>query len=289
MMRLPKLHCGYGRDVRRALAGLFLLLGGTLSPLANSQEAAVDPVVKTGILKVAVYKDFFPFSDVKEGGIDVDFAQALAEKIGAKLSLLPFDAGEALNDDLRNMVWKGHYLGYGPADVMLHVPIDAVLMRQNENVTFFGAYHVESLMLAVNTERIPDWDGFDVFAREKIAVDGGALGAQVILGMDGGRYREQVVNCRRIQDAIEEMRAGHVAAVLAMRSELEAAGLNKAPYRLIETTVPGTPRRSWAVGLAVKAARKELAQRLASALEQLQTDGTLAQIFARHGVRYIQP
>jgi hypothetical protein len=32
-----------------------------------------------------------------------------------------------MGDDLRNMVWRGHYLGYGPADVMLQVPVDKFL------------------------------------------------------------------------------------------------------------------------------------------------------------------
>jgi ABC-type amino acid transport substrate-binding protein len=269
--------------VLAAAAGLVGLRG------AAAEEAAVDAVARTGVLKVAVYKEFFPFSDVKDGGIDVDLAQALADKLGAKLSLLPFDAGETMADDLRNMVWKGHYLGYGPADVMLHVPIDAVLARQNENVDFFGAYHVESVMLSIDTRRIPEWDGFDVFSKEKIAVDGGSFSAQIVLGMDGGRYREQMINSRRIQDAIEALRDGRAAAVMAMRSELEAAGLNKAPFRLVDTTIPGAPRRSWAVGLAVKAGRKDLATRLAAALKELQDSGALAQIYAHHGVRYIQP
>ena len=46
---------------------------------------------------------------------------------------------ENMNDDLRNMVWKGHYLGYGPADVMLHVPVDNRLMAENDKVQFDAA------------------------------------------------------------------------------------------------------------------------------------------------------
>jgi ABC-type amino acid transport substrate-binding protein len=280
---------GRGWLLRAVLLGLVVFLQVGLAGRSWAQAAAAEPLLKNGILKVAVYKDFFPFSDVKDGGIDVDLAQALADKLGAKLSLLPFDAGETLSDDLRNMVWKGHYLGYGPADVMLHVPIDAVLARQNENVTFFGAYHVESVMLSINSERIPDWQGFEVFSKEKIAVDGASVSAQIMLGMDGGRYREQIVNSRRVQEAIEELRSGRVAAVMATRSELQAAGLNKAPYQLVDISVPGTPRRSWAVGLGVRSDRKELAERLGAALKDLQASGTLAQIYERHGVRYIQP
>jgi len=49
----------------------------------------------------------------------VALAQALAESLGVKLSLLPFHADDSMNDDLRHMVWRGHHLGYGPADVLL--------------------------------------------------------------------------------------------------------------------------------------------------------------------------
>ena len=43
-----------------------------------------------------------------------------------------------MNDDLRNMVWKGHYLGAQPSDVMMHVPVDEHLARANDKVRIFG-------------------------------------------------------------------------------------------------------------------------------------------------------
>ena len=68
---------------------------------------------------------------------------ALAAGLGVAPSLLPFQAGEDMNDDLRHMVWRGHYLGFGPADVLLHVPVDRVLMQANPRVQIFGPYHRE--------------------------------------------------------------------------------------------------------------------------------------------------
>ena len=41
---------------------------------------------------------------------------------------------EDMNDDLRNMVWKGHYLGTQPSDVMMHVPVDEHLAKANDKV-----------------------------------------------------------------------------------------------------------------------------------------------------------
>ncbi|MFO1328447.1 MAG: hypothetical protein U1F56_13900 [Rubrivivax sp.] len=42
-----------------------------------------------------------------------------------------------MNDDLRNMVWRGHYLGFGPADVLMHVPVNRPLM-ENPRVEIFA-------------------------------------------------------------------------------------------------------------------------------------------------------
>lgn len=277
------------RELLLALAALAPCLAGHGLARAGEDGEARDAVERTGVLKVAVYRDFFPFSDASEGGIDVEIAQALADRLGAHLNLLPFDAGDTVNDDLRNMVWKGHYMGYGPADVMLHVPFDSVLSRQNEQVHIFSPYHVESMALAVDTARIPDWQGFEVFRGLKIAVDGGSYAAQIVLGLDNGAYRDNVVLSRTVRAAIEELKAGRVAAVMATRSELQAGGATALPYQLVDFNLPGAPQRSWAVGLAVKEERKALAARLSAAVKAMQDDGALAAIYARHGVRYVQP
>ncbi|MFA9219520.1 MAG: hypothetical protein ACEQSK_20785 [Sphingomonadaceae bacterium] len=143
----------------RATAAL-LPLALALSSISQPAHADWDKIRESGTLKVAVYQDFAPFSD-RSGGIDVDMAEALAKKLGLKLSLLPFPAGENLNDDLRNMVWKGHYLGYGPADVMLHVPVEPQLMNENEKVAIFAPYHVETVRLVRSAASIPAFDSID--------------------------------------------------------------------------------------------------------------------------------
>ena len=100
-------------DRRRILLATLLAAG---LPLAHAQTELSDlaRIRASGTLKVAVYKDNAPFSDGPANdihGLDVSIAAALARQLKLKLSLLPFDAGENMNDDLRNMVWRGHYLG----------------------------------------------------------------------------------------------------------------------------------------------------------------------------------
>ena len=276
--------------LRTLAAGATLGAWALIAAPAWAADDETDPVFTRGTLSVAVYRDFFPYSGVAtEGGIDNEVAAALAQRLGVRLSLLPFDAGEGLGDDLRNMVWKGHYLGYGPADVMLHVPVDPALSRANDKVAIFAPYHAEMIQLAIDTKRIPDWQGFDVFDHEKIAVDGGSYSAQIVLGLENGRYRDHIVNCRNIREAIEAVRQGRAAAVMAARSELQAGGMAKEPFALIDPNALGIPRHSWITGMAVKVERQQLRERLEKALHELQDSGELAAIYARHQVRYVQP
>ena len=118
------------RALRAALLALCILF---LVPRTVSAEDALETVQTKGVLRVAVYRSFAPFSEDGQG-IDVDLAKALAGKLGVKPDVAAFEAGEEMADDLRNMVWKGHYLAGAPGDVMLHVPMDAKLAQNNPQV-----------------------------------------------------------------------------------------------------------------------------------------------------------
>ncbi|WP_413541667.1 transporter substrate-binding domain-containing protein [Collimonas humicola] len=54
---------------------------------------ALDQIVKSGVLKVAVPQDFPPFgsvtSDLKPQGLDIDVATLIAKKLGVKVELVP--------------------------------------------------------------------------------------------------------------------------------------------------------------------------------------------------------
>jgi ABC-type amino acid transport substrate-binding protein len=104
----------------KALAGLPLI--AALPSRAGDLEA----FRQRGRLRIAVYNDFLPFSKAGKG-IDVELARAIAGKLGLAAEVVGFNADEDMNDDLRNMVWKGHYLGTQPADLMMHVPVDTHL------------------------------------------------------------------------------------------------------------------------------------------------------------------
>ncbi|WP_136417462.1 transporter substrate-binding domain-containing protein [Noviherbaspirillum sp.] len=272
--------------IRRLMApfALALLL---YAPL-HSAHADLDKLKHDGILKVAVYKDFAPFS-AQDSGIDIDLARALAEKLGLRLSLLPFDAGEDLGDDLRNMVWKGHYLGYGPADVLMHVPVDPRLMDGARKVKIFAPYYHENVRLVRDVRKIPTYDGVDSLAGKKVGVEKVSISAMVMLGEQDGKFRDNVKIYPTAVEALEKLKAGELDAVLANRSEIESVIRQDPNFALSEATFQRLPRQGWVVGMAVKNDNVELAKALQAATNDLAASGQLAQIFARHGVTLARP
>jgi ABC-type amino acid transport substrate-binding protein len=270
---------------RRVLAAGLLLGAGIAAPA----RAADKPVLReAGFLKVAVYNDLAPFSDHGQG-IDADLGAALAGKLGLKLTLLPFNAGDDLGDDLRNMVWKGHYLGYGPADVMLHVPVDRMLMNANPQVEIFAPYYVETVRLVRSARAIPQFDGVEALAGKRIGVEKVSISGMVMLGEGGGRFREQVHIYPTAIEALERLKAGDLDAVLATRAQIESVMKGDPAFPLQDVPFDRLPRGGWAIGMAVKKDNLGLARQLQAALNDVAASGELKTIFAKYGVQAVRP
>ncbi len=277
-------------DRRLWLKGLAAL------PLAASLPARADALARIrqqGRLRVAVYKDFAPYSLAGGKGIDADLGRALAARLGVAADIVAYTADEDMSDDLRNMVWKGHYLGTQPADVMLHVPVDRKLAADNDKVRIFAPYHRETLALARHPGRVPQPAqgsaavALEVFTREKIGVETATLADAFLLSVLNGRLREQVVHFKSVGAAAAALAGGQIAAVLAPRGELEAAVAGRSELVLDAFRLPELPTDGWPLGMAVKVEEAELADALAAALAELKQDGTLAAIFARYGITHL--
>ncbi|MBL8446534.1 MAG: transporter substrate-binding domain-containing protein [Zoogloeaceae bacterium] len=267
----------------------FLAGASTASAMAEGALELQQP----GRLRVAVYAAFPPYSDQGKG-IDVALGRELAKRLGLEVEVVEYTADEDMNDDLRNMVWKGHYLGTRPADVMLHVPVDQHLASNNEQVKIFGPYHIETVAVARNAQLVPPIAGsaargLEVFTREKIGVEVGSLADNFLLSVLNGRLRENVVHFPSVAKAVAAMKEGTVAAVMAPRGEMEAALGKESPYPLTEVGLSELQIKGWALGMAVKADNTQLANGLATAMEGLQRDGTVAKIFAQHGITVKTP
>lgn len=271
------------RHILLALAALSL----TCHLPAHADEQ-MDAIQKRGRLKVAVYNNFPPYSDAGKG-IDVELGQALAAKLGLQAEIIGFMAGEDMGDDLRNMVWKGHYLRGEPADVMLRVPVDPKFAQDNEQARIFGTYQQEVMGMARVASRVPAPSGsaavaLEVFTREKIDVEGDTLADAFLGGVLQGRLRANITHFKSIGEATKALKEDSVAAVMAPLAELEGALVGETRFAVEEAKLGELNPKRWAIGMAVKADSEALATALSSALADLQKDGTVAAIFKRHGV-----
>jgi ABC-type amino acid transport substrate-binding protein len=259
---------------------LAALAGIAPAAFAQQDAPALERIRARGRLVVGVYQDLPPFS-VGGEGVDVDLARALSKALGLELSLLPFTAGENMDDDLRNMVWRGHYLGFGPADVLLHVPVDAPLMRNNPRVNIFAPYYRERLVMARDAKRVPKGEALADFAGQKIAVSGQSLAGWLMIGADGGGWREQLVTTWKDgAAAARALQAGEVGAAAGQTSEIESVLAGDARFVVEPLPVPRM-RDGWVIGCAVKRESTDLAQAVQAAINTLATSGELGRIFAK--------
>lgn len=261
---------------RRSVLGAAALaaLPGLLS------ATPLDKVQRRGTLVVAVYNDMPPFH-AGGAGIDVELARALAESLGVKLSLLPFAADENMDDDLRHMVWRGHYLGFGPADVLLHVPVDRPLMQGNPQVSIFAPYWRERVAIARRLDALPTLQSLAQLAGKPVAVPGQSLAGWLLIGADGGALRDTLqTTWKDGVEAAHALRRGDVPAAAGLLSELQSVLRGDERFAIEPLPSPRAPRDGWAVGMAVKKDATELAQALQGAVNQLASGGRLAAIFA---------
>ncbi|WP_439113513.1 substrate-binding periplasmic protein [Hydrogenophaga sp.] len=283
-------------DRRQALACVLPLLAGHAPAHAQTELSDLARIRASGVLKVAVYKDNAPLSGGPANdmqGLDVALAQALARQLNLSLSLLPFDAGENMNDDLRNMVWRGHYLGYGPADVMLQVPVDKYLMQKNRQVMVLAPYMRQSLVLMHDTRKLADVSAPEDLKGMALAAERGAGAASALMGYGGGLLRTQVGIFSTGVEAAQAVVDGRAVAAYVTRAQAESVLFRNAPrrddYGLSRLVLSGVPDNGWPVGMAIKSEHKELGQALEMALQALRNSGELLAIFKQQGMTLTAP
>ncbi|OPF64141.1 ABC transporter substrate-binding protein [Hydrogenophaga sp. H7] len=282
---------------REALALLPAALAMPWPVLAQTDLSDLARIRANGALKVAVYKDNAPFSSgpaTDMTGLDVSLAEALARQMNLKLSLLPFDAGENMNDDLRNMVWRGHYLGYGPADVMLQVPADRFLANGNPQVTIMAPYMRQSNVLLHDSRRLASAASPEDLKGLPLAAERGAGAASVLMGYGGGLLRNQVSIYPSGVEAAQAVIDGKAAGAFVLRAQAEAAlfqrkaSVDQFPLSKLNLN-NGIADTGWPVGMAIKAAHKDLAAALDTAMKSLRESGELLAMFKQHGLTLTAP
>lgn len=285
---------------------LFALLFASLLLFAQGAQAQVRPfddIVASGVLRVAVYENFPPYSFQQDGqarGVDVELAQKLADSQGLRLELMWVTPGEKLDDDLRNFIWKGHYLRPEElADVMLRVPYDRNFSFKrnelgeliNELVVMFGPYQRERWQVAHDRRRLKEVPSVAVFGYHPIGVELESVPSFYMTSVFGGRMSRNTHHFASPPQAFAAMREGKVDAVMAMRGEIDWLLHEAADPQLkaAENAYPEMGRQQWDIGMAVHESNRQLAYALEAGLVELIGSGELARIYARYGLRYEVP
>jgi ABC-type amino acid transport substrate-binding protein len=253
----------------------------------------LDDIKDRGQLVVALYRDFPPFSSKKDGevvGIDADIAKELARRLGLRHSLMELTADESVDDDLRNAVWKGHYLERRVADVMVHIPTDKMFRLRNTNVVIFAPYFRERVVVARNPERVVKNDDVTIFETEKVGVELATLADIFLTAQLAPNHTANVVHYPTVAKAVEALGKGDVAAVMGNETEILAV-LGKDVKRFPTAPMPaaGLTKSWWELGLAVKDSNRQLSHVLEDAMAAMLKDGTIAAIFMRHGLTHRPP
>lgn len=262
-----------------------------MSSAANA--SGLDEIKAKGEMLVAVYRDFPPFSSMENGvmtGVDVDIAKALGSVLGVKVAFKEQTSGESVSDDLRNAVWKGHYLDHTTADVMLHIPTDPALVELNDKVSIFAPYYHEQVAVCGNPDAFDADDGLDAFRKVQVGVETATMADMVLLTEDNGALINNVHHFKNLDLAVKGMEKGEVVAVMGVRSELEGAlGDLRKKYPITPMDLAKYAHTSWDLGMAVRVDEVPLAKALGAAMATLLANGTVEKIFADHHLDYVAP
>jgi len=278
-------------------SGIWLLLWVNIV-----QALTLDEVREQGYITVAVYENLPPYSyqvNNQPRGVDVDLAQAIAEGLNVTLRLQWVIADENLDDDLRNHVWKGHYLRRKQlADVMLRVPYDRDFAYKvdhegiviNDTVHMFGPYQQESWAIASDPNQIEQLETLARLQYDKVGVELDTLPDFFLTGAYGGRLLPQVKHFMTTQQAVEAMGRQEVAAVMATRSQVQW-GINQlaGDYAINLRLANNLSKPKWDIGMAVKEANRKLAYAITDIIDAMVATGQMAQLFIPYKVDYEKP
>lgn len=294
-------------NLGRCLAIVVMVLAGgpviADALLNRPAERTYDIVIDSGYLNVGVYRDFPPYSFLRDGepaGVDVELGRRIAAELGVEFRVHWIVPDETLEDDLRNNVWKGHYLAKTRvADVMMRVPYDKVYayMRDstgeviNDQVVLFGPYQQEQWQIAYDPRELESVQTMAVFQYHPIGVEIDTLPDTYLTSVFHGRLRDQTRHYRNVGEAFDAMVAGEVSAVMGMRGEIDyALGVHADHgFQLAGNGFPGIVKQVWDVGLAVKHTHRQLGYAIESIVDSLVRNGELAAIYADYGLRYSIP
>ncbi|WP_299866800.1 ABC transporter substrate-binding protein [uncultured Roseobacter sp.] len=267
-------------------------------PQARPQNASrdivgqeMDVIQEQGHMLFAVYEDYPPYSweaGGKPRGVDIEIARIIAEDLGVDARFNFVAAGENLDADLRNNIWKGALIGGRIANVMMRIPYDSAFKCRVEQVVFTGQYAAESIAIAYDKASYPEEKPVPAYFRfDPVAVENDSISDFYLSSFAGGQLAGKVTRFADMEEAMAALRAEETKAVMGPLAQLEhgvdeGVGIHQPP-------LAGFAVSRWTLGVAVNFRYRPLSYAVDDAIRYAIEDGRIPQIYADHGLTYQPP
>ena len=251
----------------------------------------IDQIMDRGYMSFAVYEDYPPYSWEEAGqprGIDIDIARIIAEEIGVEPRFTFVTAGENLDADLRNNIWRGPIVGGRVSNVMMRVPYDSAFNCRVEQVVFTGQYMTESIAIAYDTEEYPDGGPVPAYFRiDTVAVENDSISDFYLTSFAGGQTAAGVRRYPTMQDAMQALADGEVMAAMGPLAQLEFGATEG--IAIHQPPLPGFAKSKWTLGTGSHFAYRGLSYTVDDAIFAALSDGRIAAIFESYGLTHQPP
>ncbi len=251
----------------------------------------LDTIIDRGFMTFAVYEDNPPYSWEESGkarGVDVEIARLIADDFGVEARFNFVAAGENLEADLRNNIWKGPLIGGRVSNVMMRVPYNSAFTCRVEQVVFTGQYADERIAIAYREADYPDGGPTVPYFRfDSVAVENDSISDFYLSSFAGGQMSG---NVRRLPTAAEAMGLlanGEVMAVMGPLGQLEHGLSNGLTVHL--PPLPGFAVSRWTLGVGVHFAYRPLSYSVDDAISAALSDGRINAIYDAYGLTHGAP
>lgn len=239
----------------------------------------------------AVYDDYPPYSWEDAGkprGVDIDIARIIAADLGVEARFNFVAAGENLEADLRNNIWKGALIGGRVSNVMMRVPYDSAFKCRVEQVVFTGQYSAESIAIAYDKASYPEEKPVPAYFRfDAVAVENDSISDFYLSSFAGGQLAGKMQRYPDMVKAMQALNNGETKAAMGPLAQIEY-GLDDATA-VHRPPLAGFAVSNWTLGVAVSFSYRPLSYAVDDAINYALQDGRIAAIFESYGLSFQVP
>jgi ABC-type amino acid transport substrate-binding protein len=263
----------------------------------------LDEIVARGFIEIAVYENFPPYSWQQDGepkGIDIGIGRIIAKALGVKAQFRFVQAGETVEADLMNYVWKGAAIGGHVSNVMLRVPYNSDFICRVEQAVLTGQYADERIAIAFSRAAYPDAatepdSGGRIkdapvpafFRYDTVGVQNDSISDFFLTSTLGAGAAAHILRFPTVDAAMQGLRDGKVMAVMGPLAQLQyGAGDGVAVHT---PPLPGFSLSRWTLGAAVHQSHRDLGYAVDDAIAAALADGRVAALYADLGLGFTAP